>query len=100
MEKTKRKSSRPQADCALSARSDTNRGAIDNQLRGRAGRQGDPGASVFYLSFEDSLLRIFATRRVASMMEKLKIEEDEAIEARMVIAHDRKRSAQSRGAQL
>ena len=57
---------------------------IDNQLRGRAGRQGDPGASVFYLSFEDSLLRIFATRRVASMMEKLKIEEDEAIEARMV----------------
>ncbi|MGI9298785.1 MAG: preprotein translocase subunit SecA [Gammaproteobacteria bacterium] len=57
---------------------------IDNQLRGRAGRQGDPGASVFYLSFEDSLLRIFATRRVATIMEKLKIEEDEAIEARMV----------------
>ena len=57
---------------------------IDNQLRGRAGRQGDPGSSVFYLSFEDSLLRIFATRRVGAIMEKLSIEEDEAIEARMV----------------
>ena len=57
---------------------------IDNQLRGRSGRQGDPGASVFYLSFEDSLLRIFATRRVSTIMEKLKIEEDEAIEAKMV----------------
>ncbi len=57
---------------------------IDNQLRGRSGRQGDPGASVFYLSFEDSLLRIFATRRVAGIMSKLKIEEDEPIEARMV----------------
>ncbi|MGI9307253.1 MAG: preprotein translocase subunit SecA, partial [Gammaproteobacteria bacterium] len=57
---------------------------IDNQLRGRAGRQGDPGSSVFYLSFEDSLLRVFATRRVASIMEKLSIDEDEAIEARMV----------------
>ena len=57
---------------------------IDNQLRGRSGRQGDPGASVFYLSFEDSLLRIFETKRVSAIMEKLKIEEDEAIEARMV----------------
>ena len=57
---------------------------IDNQLRGRAGRQGDPGASVFYLSFEDSLLRIFATKRVAAIMEKLKLDEDEAIEAKMV----------------
>ena len=57
---------------------------IDNQLRGRSGRQGDPGASVFYLSFEDSLLRVFATKRVSSIMEKLSIEEDEAIEARMV----------------
>ncbi|MDM5146795.1 preprotein translocase subunit SecA [Candidatus Persebacteraceae bacterium Df01] len=57
---------------------------IDNQLRGRAGRQGDPGASTFYLSFEDSLLRIFATKRVSSLMEKLNLDEDEAIEARMV----------------
>ena len=57
---------------------------IDNQLRGRSGRQGDPGASVFYLAFDDSLLRIFATKHVASMMERLNIEEDEPIEARMV----------------
>ena len=57
---------------------------IDNQLRGRSGRQGDPGESAFYLSFEDSLLRVFATSHVSSMMKKLNIEEDEAIEARMV----------------
>ena len=57
---------------------------IDNQLRGRSGRQGDPGSSVFYLAFDDSLLRIFATKHVASMMERLNIEEDEPIEARMV----------------
>ena len=57
---------------------------IDNQLRGRAGRQGDPGASIFYLSFDDSLLRVFATRHVSALMEKMKIEEDEAIEAGMV----------------
>ena len=57
---------------------------IDNQLRGRSGRQGDPGSSVFYLAFDDSLLRVFATKHVAAIMEKLNIEEDEAIEARMV----------------
>ena len=56
---------------------------IDNQLRGRAGRQGDPGASIFYLSFEDSLLRVFATRHVSALMEKY-MSEDEAIEAKMV----------------
>ena len=57
---------------------------VDNQLRGRSGRQGDPGSSVFYLSFEDPLLRIFASERVSSIMHRLKIEEDEAIEAGMV----------------
>ena len=57
---------------------------IDNQLRGRSGRQGDPGSSIFYLSFEDSLLRIFASQRISKIMERLKIDEDEAIEARMV----------------
>ena len=57
---------------------------IDNQLRGRAGRQGDPGASQFYLSFEDALLRIFATRHVSALMEKLNMDDDEAIEAKMV----------------
>ena len=57
---------------------------IDNQLRGRSGRQGDPGSSIFYLSFEDSLLRIFATRHVSALMEKMQMEEDEAIEAKLV----------------
>jgi len=53
---------------------------IDNQLRGRAGRQGDPGSSRFYLSLEDNLMRIFASERVASLMQKLGMEEGEAIE--------------------
>jgi preprotein translocase subunit SecA len=53
---------------------------IDNQLRGRAGRQGDPGQSRFYLSLEDDLLRIFGSHRVAFVMEKLKIPENEPIE--------------------
>ena len=53
---------------------------IDNQLRGRAGRQGDPGASRFYLSLEDPLLRIFAGERVAMIMDKLKMPDGEAIE--------------------
>lgn len=53
---------------------------VDNQLRGRAGRQGDAGASRFYLSLEDSLMRIFASERVAGLMQKLGMEEGEAIE--------------------
>ncbi len=53
---------------------------IDNQLRGRSGRQGDPGSSRFYLSLEDSLMRIFASERVASLMAKLGMQEGEAIE--------------------
>ncbi|MDW7643746.1 MAG: preprotein translocase subunit SecA [Desulfuromonadales bacterium] len=53
---------------------------IDNQLRGRSGRQGDPGASRFYLSLEDDLLRIFGSHRVAFVMDKLKIPEGEPIE--------------------
>jgi len=57
---------------------------IDNQLRGRSGRQGDPGASRFYLSLEDPLLRIFASDRVAAIMERLKMPEGEAIEHRWV----------------
>lgn len=57
---------------------------IDNQLRGRSGRQGDPGVSRFYLSFEDKLLRIFNGERVAKMMELLKVSEDEALQAGMV----------------
>ena len=57
---------------------------IDNQLRGRAGRQGDPGLSRFYLSLEDSLMRIFASDRVKSIMQALGMEKGEAIEHRMV----------------
>jgi len=53
---------------------------VDNQLRGRAGRQGDPGSSRFYLSLEDPLLRIFASDRVAAIMQRLKMPEGEAIE--------------------
>ncbi|QYJ89622.1 MULTISPECIES: preprotein translocase subunit SecA [Shewanella] len=53
---------------------------IDNQLRGRSGRQGDAGSSRFYLSMEDSLMRIFASERVSSMMKKLGMEKGEAIE--------------------
>ncbi|MEE8288130.1 MAG: preprotein translocase subunit SecA [Nitrosomonadaceae bacterium] len=53
---------------------------VDNQLRGRSGRQGDPGSSRFYLSLEDSLLRIFASDRVASIMQRLNMPEGEAIE--------------------
>jgi preprotein translocase subunit SecA len=57
---------------------------IDNQLRGRAGRQGDPGQSRFYLSLEDPLMRIFAGDRVRAIMDKLKMPEGEAIEAGIV----------------
>ncbi len=57
---------------------------IDNQLRGRSGRQGDPGSSRFYLSLEDDLLRIFGSDRVAKVMDLLKIEEGEAITHTMI----------------
>lgn len=57
---------------------------IDNQLRGRAGRQGDPGVSRFYLSLEDDLMRIFAGDRVVAMMRAMGLQENEAIEHKMV----------------
>ena len=57
---------------------------IDNQLRGRSGRQGDPGSSRFYLSLDDALMRIFAGDRVKAIMERLKMPEGEAIEAGIV----------------
>jgi preprotein translocase subunit SecA len=57
---------------------------IDNQLRGRAGRQGDPGSSRFYLSLEDDLMKRFASDRVAGLMERLGLDDDVAIESRLV----------------
>ena len=57
---------------------------IDNQLRGRAGRQGDPGSSRFYLSLEDDLMKRFASDRVTGLMERLGLDEDTAIESRLV----------------
>ncbi len=57
---------------------------VDNQLRGRAGRQGDPGSSRFYLSLEDDLMRIFGGEQISSLMEKLKIPEDQPIENSLV----------------
>ena len=57
---------------------------VDNQLRGRSGRQGDPGSSRFYLSLEDNLMRIFGSDRVSGLMQKLGMGEGEAIEHRWV----------------
>ncbi|ADV43534.1 preprotein translocase subunit SecA [Bacteroides helcogenes] len=57
---------------------------VDRQLRGRAGRQGDPGSSVFFVSLEDNLMRLFASDRIASVMDKLGFKEGEMIEANMI----------------
>ncbi len=57
---------------------------IDNQLRGRSGRQGDPGSSRFYLSLEDNLMRIFASERVSAIMQRLGMQDGEAIESNLV----------------
>ena len=57
---------------------------IDNQLRGRSGRQGDPGSSRFYLSLEDDLMRIFGGDRISGMMERIGMEEDEPIKHGMI----------------
>ena len=57
---------------------------IDNQLRGRAGRQGDPGESRFYLSLEDDIMRLFGSERVMGMMEKLGVDEDTPIDAKIL----------------
>lgn len=57
---------------------------IDNQLRGRAGRQGDPGSSQFYLSLEDELMRRFGSENIMAMMDRLGLEEDQPIESRMI----------------
>ena len=57
---------------------------VDRQLRGRAGRQGDPGSSIFYVSLEDKLMRLFGSERIASLVDKMGMEEHEALEASML----------------
>ena len=61
---------------------------IDNQLRGRAGRQGDPGSSQFFLSMQDDLMRLFGSERVSGLIEKMGLAEDEPIEAKMLTGAD------------
>jgi preprotein translocase subunit SecA len=73
---------------------------IDNQLRGRSGRQGDPGETRFYLSLDDDLLRLFAGDRLRTIMERLKLPEDMPIEAKMVYEIYRARTVQRRAAEL
>ena len=73
---------------------------IDNQLRGRAGRQGDPGSSRFYLSLEDDLMRIFGSERISGLMLRLGMEEGVPIEHGMVTQLDRARAEAGRGAEL
>ncbi len=73
---------------------------IDNQLRGRAGRQGDPGSSRFYLSLEDDLMRIFGSDRISGLMQRLGMEEGVPIEHGMVTTRDRARAEAGRGAEL
>ena len=64
---------------------------IDNQLRGRAGRQGDPGESRFFLSLEDDIMRLFGSERVMNMMEKLGVDEDTPIDAEDALQRHRER---------
>ena len=73
---------------------------IDNQLRGRAGRQGDPGSSRFFVSLEDELMRRFGGASIAGLMDKLGLEEDVPLEHPWVSARDRERAAKSRSVQL
>ena len=73
---------------------------IDNQLRGRAGRQGDPGSSRFFLSLEDDLMRIFGAERITGLMERLGMEEDVPIEHGADQPRHRERAEEGRGAQL
>ncbi len=70
---------------------------IDNQLRGRAGRQGDPGESRFFLSFEDDLMRVFGGERMQGIMGRLGVDEDTPIESKMVSQADRGCAGARRG---
>lgn len=75
---------------------------IDNQLRGRAGRQGDPGATRFYLSMEDDVMRLFGSERIMGMMDTLKIDEDTPIDAKMLSGaiENAQRTVESRNFQV
>ena len=73
---------------------------IDNQLRGRAGRQGDPGSSRFYLSLEDDLMRIFAKEWVSNLLQRLGMEEDVPIESKLITQAHRGRAESGRSAEL
>ena len=73
---------------------------IDNQLRGRAGRQGDPGSARFYLSLQDDLMRIFGGQRMQNLMLRLGMEEDVPIESKMITQAHRGRAEGRRGAEL
>ena len=73
---------------------------IDNQLRGRSGRQGDPGSSRFFLSLEDDLLRIFGADRLKGLMGRIGMEDGVPIEHRWISQGDRERAEEGRGAQL
>ena len=65
---------------------------IDNQLRGRAGRQGDPGSSQFFISLEDDLMRMFGSERTMGLVDRIGLEEDQPIESGIFDKRDRKRS--------
>ncbi len=73
---------------------------IDIQLRGRCGRQGDPGSSRFFLSLEDDLMRMFAGEWVSAVLTRLGMEEGEAIESRLVSRRIEERPEEGRGAEL
>ena len=73
---------------------------IDNQLRGRAGRQGDPGSTQFFISLEDDVMRLFGSERIAPMIEKLGMTEDQPLEAGHAHQADRGRAEAHRGPQL
>ena len=73
---------------------------IDNQLRGRSGRQGDPGESRFYLSGEDDLVRLFAGDRIKNIMDRFKLPDDQPMEAKILSQPDRERAEEGRGAEL
>ncbi len=83
-----------------SAPNDMKSRRIDNQLRGRAGRQGDPGSTRFYLSLEDELMRRFGTDRIRGLMERLGMDDETPIEHRNHLQVDRECANQSRRSQL